>query len=653
MTFKDIAIKNFMGNIKKYLTYYLCNSFIVTMFFMYSVLIFNEKLWTTPQIEKGVLEMLIIPSVALGVFSLFFISYAHSSFIKWRKREFGIFMNLGMTTEDIKRIIIYENIIIALGSVLLGILTGVVFSRLFFIVITKLLEVSEIDYIIGFKNFIFSIGIFLGIYSVNLLTTLLTTYKFEILNLLKENKKVQSNKISNPILAIIGLGIVVLSSIFLYCEFTGRNQGQALLLSIISIPIGVYMTISQFGGVLIKFCKKNRKIYYSKLILITYLNNKFKETKKIIFIISILVTVIVFYVGAMLSFCIKAEKDAVNTNNYDIFYAEIKDKNMISEEKVKEIVTKNNEKITDHKTLEFIYYYGINGMSSGQIIMTDKEINKLGKTNINVSKGKYIFLYQFNEMSESDKKNIKSPNLKLNLNSGIYELYSQENLFKAIFRSSDYCYSNIVVLNESDYNLIKEEKKRYVLGRFQLYNFNNWKATKPIVDQLKTELDTVNKTTKDLRSPLNKDKGILEVASKIGSYNYNKQGATLLLFISAFLAIFFFIATAIVLFLKLLADSDNDKIRFNSMYRIGITDEEIKKQIGSELKSLFFIGPVIGIILAFVYTLVFSQDGSYEERKYFIYSNITVSLIFLLIQIVYYFICRKIYSDEILGDLFI
>lgn len=623
MTFKDIAIKNFRGNIKKYLTYYLCNSFIVTMFFMYSVLIFNEKLWTTPQIEKGVLEMLIIPSVALGVFSLFFISYAHSSFIKWRKREFGIFMNLGMTTEDIKRIIIYENIIIALGSVLLGILTGVVFSRLFFIVITKLLEVSGIDYIIGFKNFIFSIGIFLGIYSVNLLITLLTTYKFEIITLLKENRKVQSNKISNPLLAIIGVGIVVFSSIFLYCEFMGRNQGQALLLSIILIPIGVYMTISQFGGVLIKFCKKSRKIYYSKLILITYLNSKFKETKKIIFIISILVTVIVFYIGAMLSFCIKAEKDAVNTNNYDIFYAEIKDKNMISEEKVKEIVTKN------------------------------KEINKLGKTNINVSKGKYIFLYQFNEMSESDKKNIKSPNLKLNLNSGIYELYSQEKLFKAIFKSSDYCYSNIVVLNESDYNLIKAEKKRYVFGRFQLYNFNNWKATKPIVDQLKTELDMVNKTTKDLRSPLNKDEDILKIASKIGSYNYNKQGATLLLFISAFLGIFFFIATAIVLFLKLLADSDNDKMRFNSMYRIGITDEEIKKQIGSELKPLFFIGPVIGIILAFVYTLVFGQDGSYEERKYFIYSNITVSLVFLLIQVVYYFICRKIYSDEILGDLFI
>ncbi len=109
-----------------------------------------------------------IPSVALGVFSLFFISYAHSTFIKCRKKEFGVFMHLGMTTGDIRKIIIYENIIVGIGSILLGLLVGVVFSRLFFIIIIKLLEVKGISYIIGFKNFIFPIIIFSGIYLANI-----------------------------------------------------------------------------------------------------------------------------------------------------------------------------------------------------------------------------------------------------------------------------------------------------------------------------------------------------------------------------------------------------------------------------------------------------------------------------------------------------
>ncbi len=168
---------------------------------------------------------------------------------------------------------------------------------------------------------------------------------------------------------------------------------------------------------------------------------------------------------------------------------------------------------------------------------------------------------------------------------------------------------------------------------------------------LKVELDRINKTTKESNSPFNRYEDMLKVTSKIGSYNYNMQGAKLLLFTSGFLGIFFFIATAIVLFLKLLSDIDKDKKRFNSMYKIGITEQEIKKQIASELKPLFFIGPIIGIILAFAYTIAFNQDSAYNARKYFIYSNITVSIIFLLIQVVYYFICKKIYCDEILEDI--
>ncbi len=133
-----------------------------------------------------------------------------------------------------------------------------------------------------------------------------------------------------------------------------------MLETTIIILIGVYLFISQLGGFLIKYFKRHRSIYFKKLLFITSLNSKFKQTKKIIFIISILVTVVIFYTGFMLSLYITAEKEALNTNTYDIFYAEIKDKNVLSKEKIEEIVIRNNEEIMKHETLEFIYYYGTN-----------------------------------------------------------------------------------------------------------------------------------------------------------------------------------------------------------------------------------------------------------------------------------------------------
>ncbi|MBZ9687493.1 hypothetical protein G9F72_014270 [Clostridium estertheticum] len=77
------------------------------------------------------------------------------------------------------------------------------------------------------------------------------------------------------------------------------------------------------------------------------------------------------------------------------------------------------------------------------------------------------------------------------------------------------------MVNESDYNFIKEQKKSYELGKFQLYNFNNWKATKAIVDELKSDLEITNKTTKELFSPFNSYESMLEVASKIFYRTYH------------------------------------------------------------------------------------------------------------------------------------
>lgn len=655
MTFKNIAMKNFKGNMKKYITYYLCNSFIVAAFFMYSVLMFNEKLMTSAQVEKGVMECLIVPNVALGVFSLLFVSYAHSSFIKWRKKEFGVFMTLGMTHEDIRKIIIYENIIVALGSIFLGLITGLVFSRLFFIIIMKLLEIEGIRYTIGIKNFIFPCGIFLIIYLGNLLVTIVATYNFEIIKLLKEDRKVQSNRFSNPILAVVGLAIDIISFIYLYKGFMGEDNGSVVPETAIFICIGTYMFISQLGGFLIETFRKKKRVYYNNLIFITSINNKFKQTKKIIFISSILVAVTIFYLGFMLSFYITAEKKAVNDSAYHIAYAQIRDINLISEERVEEIATKNNEKITEHQSLEFIYHYEKSIYNTkSDIIVTDKEINKLGKLNLKVDKGNYILLRQFDGMRDGEKSVWKKNNLKLYFNGINLEFKNQEIIFKAVFNRSDNNYSHIVVLNESDYNFIKENSKSYYLGSFEFYNLTNWKESRGVILDIENELRSSNKDKEkfDLNELDNDERyGNLNLSSRIEAYKKNKQGAVLLLFTSAYLGLFFFLATSIILFLKLLADVDKDKKKFKSMYKIGTTDEEIKKQITRELKPLFFIGPIIGSILASGYTITFMQDGDQKLNNYYIGCNLLVIALFFIVQIIYYFICNKVYCEEILEDI--
>ena len=62
-------------------------------------------------------------------------------------------------------------------------------------------------------------------------------------------------------------------------------------------------------------------------------------------------------------------------------------------------------------------------------------------------------------------------------------------------------------------------------------------------------------------------------------------------------------------------------------------EKEIKKQIGKELLPIFFIGPIIGCALAFVYSITFFKGSSTEDVNFIIKCDLFVFTLFLIIQI--------------------
>ena len=108
-------------------------------------MLFNEDLKGTEQMEL-VSYVFPITLVAIGAFSIFFISYAHRTFIKGRNKEFGIYMSLGMNEKDIKNLVLLENVLICIGSMVVGIAIGTLLSRLFQMVVLSMMEIDNIDF---------------------------------------------------------------------------------------------------------------------------------------------------------------------------------------------------------------------------------------------------------------------------------------------------------------------------------------------------------------------------------------------------------------------------------------------------------------------------------------------------------------------------
>jgi ABC-type antimicrobial peptide transport system permease subunit len=112
-----------------------------------------------------------ITMVAIALFSIFFINYAHSAFIKGRNKEFGVYISLGMNAKELRKLINMENIIVCGASLLAGIGVGTLFARLFQMVIMSLLEIKDIRFNLDYLPFLITISVFLLIFATVMAST--------------------------------------------------------------------------------------------------------------------------------------------------------------------------------------------------------------------------------------------------------------------------------------------------------------------------------------------------------------------------------------------------------------------------------------------------------------------------------------------------
>ncbi|MDP4143343.1 MAG: ABC transporter permease [Bacillota bacterium] len=652
MTFNDVALKNFKGNMRRYMAYFLCNSFSIMMFFMYSTLAFNDKLNNSPQVEKGVIAGVVIPNVALVVFSLFFISYSHAAFIKARKKEFGLFINLGMSIEDIRKIILLENGLVALASIILGVLSGAIFSRIFFLGITRAMSLKGIPFSIGLKNFAFSIGIFSVIFTLAIIVTMLIVSRLELSKLLKEDRVSETNKISSPFLALIGIALLAASLVFLYKRFLSDNDidknSRILLFCTIGCVVGLYVTISQLGSSLINIAKKRPGVYFNNLLLITSLNHKFKQTKRIVFAITMMVMVSIFYSSVCLNSFLSADRIASKYNPYDVAFVQTQNNNT-SLDNLNSMVNSSENPIINHKSMEFTQLSGKSQHDSQVVVISDNELREAANKNIYVPKGRYIRLVQDDSLTSNDKKKYGENDLTFTLGNKYFKYSYRDNVFQVMFNSLHYFGSNeFYILNSDDYKELKGSINIETVGTIQLIDFKDWKQTKTIVNKLNDLVKSHNKKASAITHP-GEEQPDFQVASKVEVYNYNKQGSSLVFYLVSFIGIFFFIAACVILFLRLFSEIENDKKNYKRLYKLGMSEEEIRKSISKELRIIFFMAPVIGIAIALVYYSAFSKDSNAILDV--LECDFIMSGIYLLFQILYYYVAKRIYGNEIIESL--
>lgn len=228
MLFK-LSFNNMKKSIKDYGIYFLTLVLGVAIFYMFNSIDSQQAMLQVSSSQREIIKLMIAMlgyvSVFVAVILGLLIVYANKFLINRRKKEFGIYMTLGMGKKQISKIIWMETIFVGVISLVIGLVIGVFASQFMSILVAKMFEadMSEFKFVFSKNACIKTCIYFAVMYILVMFFNTFTVSKYKLINLLNAEKKNEKVKIKNPFLCIL---VFVIAVILLRLCLLESNSGR-------------------------------------------------------------------------------------------------------------------------------------------------------------------------------------------------------------------------------------------------------------------------------------------------------------------------------------------------------------------------------------------------------------------------------------------
>ena len=642
MTFNEIIIKMFKHNFKRYLLFFLCNSFTVMIFFVYASLYTNRDFNNVYIVDSSISSNLIAPGLGIVLFSVFLAIYAQSAYMKNRKKDFGLFLVLGMTNKDIKKIIAVENTIIASASIITGIAAGTQFSYLFFCIVSQIINTS-MHFSLNPTTYIITIIFFVIIYCIVILISLVLTSNYKIIRLLKDGRRSDINSFSGTVWIFIGC-VLTLLSIAVIILF--REKDMALLASMLFCFSGIMLILSNLPNIYEYLVAKlsradDNDAKYSHIVATTDLKYSIGQSKKIMLIVTILISITIFFISLSLKLMSGAMGLAIENYPFHIEFTQAYGKNNISDKELEVILHSGETPLEEMKKVNFL--------SSRYItILSSDNLNKSLGTSINVEDGSFISLFPvvpddgyFHDYTEISSLDISS-------DSQHKTLLPCGKLIKVLFNVPPSLSDNhFIIVNEKEYSYLAKKTSNVKVsnGVINLMNFKDWRKTSKVVEQLSNALRQYNEHyTEPYFDTREMDNKFFGPSSRIQNYEQSMHSASFLLFLLVFVGLLFFISSTVVMHFHLQSNKEYERQKLLKLIKLGITSSEFKKIITVEFRVLFLTPYILAIIASLCF---YVEVQGIQGKSYDFLFPIAIGLMGLLLQALYLVFYKRWYVHNL------
>lgn len=645
MTFWQFAFKNVSRNARAYFAYFVSSAFSIAIFFSFAVYLFHPKLHMT-DVNYALNILMTISEVVIVFFSFFFLLYSIGTFLKVRKKQFGILTVLGISQKQLKRLIFIENMLIGVLSIFFGIQLGLVFSQFFLLVTAKITHVPGLYLYWPTSAIILTIIIFLGLFILVSSFTPMLIRTRKAVRLLKEGTKQKERKAS-VLISLFG-AICLISGYALAANplyFLSLGDIIGLLYAISSIFVipsliaaGTYFFFSQISFLLIRILKARRTFYMKRInmLWISDLASRIRTNINMLFIVAMLSTLAFTMITFLYGFGKFTKFDAIRENPFPFTYLSHTE-NTLADEHLNWLEQKFNEEHFTYTKFKTDIYEVSSAENNTQLYYAIKQsdYNVLAKAlnweKLTVNKNEsYILMKDLDDQVIGTLHNKEQKNT-LTLTQNNLQLQVKEYKSYSPFPNS-LIYQLLILSGEN------VEALSAVSKQMSVYNFKvtDWEKAHNIGSSFITKIHNDNAAIQAEHPPFH--------ASEASDSLYKtKLNVASFFLIGTFLGVIFFIGAGSVLYFRMYTDLTNEQEKYITITKIGLTETEMKRSATIQLAILFFVP----YIMASIHTM-FATKMLQEVLHLSFFAEITVVLlIFGTVEILFFLLIRSFYMQKL------
>ncbi len=598
--YTKLAITNIKNNRQFYFPYLLTGIITVAMFYIMCALESNPGIQSMPG-AKNLGLILRLGIGVIGIFAVIFLFYTNSFIIKRRKKELGIYNILGMEKRHIAKILSKEAFFTAIIAIGGGLVTGVLFHKLACMLLYRMIGFNGgITFSFSKKGVMITAILFAIVY---LLTYIYDLFQVQLANpieLLQSGNKGEREPKTKAIMAV--LGVLCLGTGY-FIAITTKNPIKALTLffvAVILVIIGTYLLFTAGSIALLKILRRNKGYYYQTkhFTSVSGMIYRMKQNAVGLANICILSTMVLVAVSTTVSLYVGIEDIMKERYPNEINISAYYDTGAPAEDSIAPIVEKSvkesGRKIRHEEDYLELYFAAIKDQGqysldkekvktagdrvSGFVVLTREDCKKKYNEEIPELAENEVALFT---IKKTDMDTLVLENRSYHVKE-IKQFQNTEDFETIADMMDEYYY---VIVND-----VQDMERLWQLQK-DIYQENSSSISRQVRLDIDGDSEQKKECFENIKTALGPEqaKARILIDSRQSSLDEFYQIYGGFLFLGLFLGILFLMITVLIIFYKQISEGYDDKERFSIMEKVGMSNDEVKATIRSQVRTVFFL----------------------------------------------------------------